>query len=214
MTEAEFDDAPASSCSLRSQIHRAGTSGKTSRRSTNPAQPVVGVTWYEARAYCAWLCEQSGLTFRLPTEVEWEAAARGREGRRYAYGEAFDPLRCNVAGTHVGRPTPVGVFPEGNTPSGLADMTGNVGEWTSSLYGPPRPVPVFAYPYRATDGREDPDAPSDVLRIVRGGSWFEYEVDARCAVRFTKYVSSRDNACGLRLCVSSLDAAYLPPDGK
>ncbi|MDS4042072.1 MAG: SUMF1/EgtB/PvdO family nonheme iron enzyme, partial [Candidatus Competibacter sp.] len=114
----------------------------------NPAQPVVGISWFEARAYCAWLSAQTGQPFRLPTEAEWEAAARGRTGRRYAYGDAFDASRCNAFETHVRRTTPVGVFPGGATPEGLVDMTGNTWDWTSSLYQP--------YPYLAADGREDP----------------------------------------------------------
>ena len=68
-------------------------------RFNNPAQPVVGVCWYEARAYCAWLAAQTGVAFRLPTEVEWEAAARGQAARRYAYGDAFDPLAGNTVET-------------------------------------------------------------------------------------------------------------------
>ncbi|MDZ7621769.1 MAG: SUMF1/EgtB/PvdO family nonheme iron enzyme [Candidatus Competibacteraceae bacterium] len=127
----------------------------------NPAQPVVGVCWYEARAYCAWLSAQTGQAFRLPTEAEWEAAARGRTGRRYAYGEAFDASLCNAFDTHIRRTTPVGVFPGGETPDGLIDLTGNTWDWTGSLYQP--------YPYLAADGWEDPAG--DARRVVRGGSW-------------------------------------------
>lgn len=114
----------------------------------NPAQPVVGICWYEARAYCAWLSAQTGQSFRLPTEAEWEAAARGRAGRRYAYGDAFDATLCNAFESHIRRTTPVGVFPGGETPEGLIDLTGNTWDWTSSLFQP--------YPYIADDGREDP----------------------------------------------------------
>ncbi len=77
-------------------------------RFNDPLQPVVGVCWYEARAYCTWLAAQTGPAMRLPTEVEWEAAARGREGRAYAYGDAFDPLKGNTVETRVNwswRPT-------------------------------------------------------------------------------------------------------------
>ncbi len=136
-----------------------------------PSQPVVGVCWYEARAYCLWLAAQTGEPYRLPSEVEWEAAARGPEGRRYAFGETLDPLRANIRGTRVRRTTPVGVFPEGATPAGAMDMTGNVVEWTSSLFGTVDDEPTFRYPYDPDDGREDPAAPADVLRVGRGGSW-------------------------------------------
>ncbi|MER2515441.1 MAG: SUMF1/EgtB/PvdO family nonheme iron enzyme [Candidatus Accumulibacter phosphatis] len=87
-------------------------------------------------------------------------AARGREGRRYAWGEAFDPSRCNSFETHVRGPTPVGVFPGRDTPQGLADICGNVFEWTGSLYR--------AYRYEAGDGRENPD---DGERPARGARW-------------------------------------------
>lgn len=67
----------------------------------NPAQPVVGICWYEAGAYCRWLSAQANVDFRLPTEAEWEAAARGRTGRRYAYGDEFDIANCNLFATHI-----------------------------------------------------------------------------------------------------------------
>jgi formylglycine-generating enzyme required for sulfatase activity len=79
----------------------------------HPAQPVVGVCWFEARAYCAWLSAQTGQTFRLPTEAEWEAAARGVQCRRYAFGDDFDAVRCNTFETHIHHTTPIGVFPGG-----------------------------------------------------------------------------------------------------
>ena len=139
----------------------------------NPAQPVVGVCWYEARAYFAWLSAQTGQPFRLPTEAEWEAAARGRTGRRYAYGDEFDASLCNTFETHVRRTTPVGVFPGGETPDGLIDMTGNSWDWTSSLYQP--------YPYVTVDGREDPAG--EARRVVRGGAWDDLLSVARAAYR-------------------------------
>jgi formylglycine-generating enzyme required for sulfatase activity len=163
---------------------------------SHPAQPVVGICWHEARAYCAWLSAQTGQDYRLPSEPEWEAAARGREGRRYAWGGAFDPSRCNSFETHVRSPTPVGVFPGGDTPQGLADMSGNVFEWTGSLYRP--------YPYVAGDGREHPDD-GEVRRVVRGGSWFNYRRSARCASRYGYVPDFRDDDLGFRvLCVSPI----------
>ncbi|MCA9930899.1 MAG: SUMF1/EgtB/PvdO family nonheme iron enzyme, partial [Anaerolineales bacterium] len=139
-------------------------------RFKHPAQPVVGISWFEACAYCAWLSAQSGRLFRLPTEVEWEAAARGFEGRQYAYGPRFDDAHCNTFETHIRRTTPVGVFPGGYTPEGIADLSGNVWEWTSTLWGESFQRPTFAYPYAAEDGREEPEN-ATASRALRGGSW-------------------------------------------
>ena len=159
----------------------------------NPAQPVVGICWYEARAYCAWLSAQTGQVFRLPSEAEWEAAARGPAGRRYAYGDDFDATRCNAFETHIRRTTPVGIFPGGETPEGLIDMTGNTWDWTSSLYQP--------YPYRATDDREDPAG--DARRVVRGGSWGLNPILARAAYRGRGAPVYRHFDLGFRLVCAS-----------
>ncbi|MCB1977745.1 MAG: SUMF1/EgtB/PvdO family nonheme iron enzyme, partial [Nitrosomonas sp.] len=130
-----------------------------------PNQPVVGVCWFEARAYCAWLSAQAEQHYHLPIEAEWEAAAGGTAGRRYPWRETFDATWCNTVETRLRRVTPVGVFPESDTPalaleSGIADLAGNVWEWTSSAYQP--------YPYQTADGREAADADG---RVLRGGSW-------------------------------------------
>ena len=167
----------------------------------HPAQPMVGICWHEARAYCAWLSAQSAQLFRLPTEAEWEAAARGtkgrryawgargKEGRRYAWGPDFDSARCNTFETHVRGTTPAGVFPGGDTPEGLIDITGNVWEWTGSLYRP--------YKYNADDGREDPE--TDGPRVVRGGSWNDNRDVARCAYRHDFDPGNRDYLIGFRV---------------
>ncbi|MGB2681263.1 MAG: SUMF1/EgtB/PvdO family nonheme iron enzyme, partial [Candidatus Competibacter sp.] len=159
----------------------------------HPAQPVVGVCWHEARAYCAWLGAQTGQTFRLPTEAEWEAAARGPTGRRYAYGDAFDTSRCNAFETHVRRTAPVGVFPGGETPEGLIDLAGNIWDWTGSLYQP--------YPYLAADSREDPTA--EARRVVRGGSWSNDQISARAVCRSDLGPDGRFNRFGFRLARAS-----------
>jgi formylglycine-generating enzyme required for sulfatase activity len=158
------------------------------------AQQVVGICWFEARAYCAWLSAQTGQTFRLPTEAEWEAAARGVQCRRYAFGDDFDATRSNTFETHVRRTTPIGVFPRGETPEGLVDMTGNTWDWTSSLYTP--------YPYDAEDSREAPSPPG-ARRVVRGGSWFHDQVYARAAVRLDVVPVNRLSTLGLRVARSS-----------
>jgi formylglycine-generating enzyme required for sulfatase activity len=175
----------------------------------NPSQPVVGICWYEARAYANWLSVQTGDVYRLPTEAEWEAAARGPGGRRYATGDAFDPLRANSSETRIRRTTPVGVFVEGDTPEGVSDLTGNVEEWTISLYGAvsTNDESSFRYPYRTDDGRENPSAGMEVRRVVRGGGWSRDPVLLRSANRMGNRPASRDNSTGFRLAAGS----HTPP---
>jgi len=116
--------------------------------------PVVAETWQGARAFCAW---RGG---RLPTEAEWERAARGPGGRSYPWGnEPPDSSRARFAFRFLDY-SRVGSYPAGATPDGLLDMAGNAWQWTSSLYR--------SYPYRADDGREDPNAAGE--RVSRGGS--------------------------------------------
>ncbi|MFN0109421.1 MAG: SUMF1/EgtB/PvdO family nonheme iron enzyme, partial [Blastocatellia bacterium] len=140
-------------------------------RFNNPAQPVVGVTWFEARAYCNWLTADAadGLIYRLPTEAEFEAAARGKKGRQFPYGSKFDSTRCNTFESHIRRTTPIGVFdnatPEGKD-EGAFDLSGNAYTWTLSVYDQEK----FPYPYRSDDGREELAA-TGVRRVLRGGSW-------------------------------------------
>ncbi len=176
-------------------------------RFDNPAQPVVGISWYEARAYATWLGTQTGQAYRLPTEVELEAAARGPSGTRFAYGEAFDAARGNTYETHVNRPTPVGVFVEGDTPAGVSDLAGNVAVWTSSQWGSDGDGPDWRYPYDATDGREAPEAAPDVRRVVRGGSWLDPALNARAAFRFGSLPVNRNNYVGVRLACSESTAS-------
>jgi formylglycine-generating enzyme required for sulfatase activity len=162
------------------------------QRHNNPSQPVAGVSWYEACAYCHWLSAQTGQAFRLPTEAEWEAAARGKEARRYAWGNEFDPLRGNTMEARFRRATPVGVFVEGETPEGLSDLTGNVSEWTGSLFGNKDDETTwYRYPYLKDDGREDPDAGMDVARVLRGGSWYLGAVASMSACRLGDHPCAR-----------------------
>ncbi len=173
------------------------------RRLSGPTQPVVGVCWYEARAYAAWLSAQTGEAYRLPTEAEWEVAARGGEGRAYAWGDDYAPERANTFDTRLRRTTPVGAFLEGDSPEGLSDLSGNVEEWTSSLFGEIEDmndeVPAFGYPYRAGDGRENVDAPTSCARVLRGGSSDGNQDSARAACRDVNHPSARDFNVGFRV---------------
>ncbi|MFI0609915.1 MAG: formylglycine-generating enzyme family protein, partial [Anaerolineae bacterium] len=167
------------------------------------SQPVVGVCWYEARAYCAWLSAQAGLAFSLPTEVQWEAALRGAEASAYPWGDDFDPTRANTFETHIRRTTPVGAFPEGDSASGVADGAGNVDEWTSSLWGlmedADRKDPEFGYPYDSDDGRENFDAPPSAARVLRGGSWYDFQYGCLAAARNLSFPAFRLNFSGFRV---------------
>jgi formylglycine-generating enzyme required for sulfatase activity len=177
-------------------------------RLNNPSQPVVGICWYEMRAYANWLAAQTGEAYRLPTEVEWEAAARGGAGRTYAWGDEYDASRGNVRETRLRRTTPVGVFVEGDTPEGVSDLTGNVVEWTSSAFGnweedPEGLDPSYRYPYDGSDGREDAETGPEIARVARGGSWDRDPEGARAAARDSVQPVVRDLDLGGRLGLSA-----------
>ena len=180
----------------------------TDEQFKGPSQPVVGVNWYEANAYCGWLTEQMrhmasisqapGTCVRLPTEAEWERAAWLGRGWVYPWGERWAAERANTWEGHVLRPNPVGIYSHGATPEGVSDLSGNVWEWTTSLYQP--------YPYRGDDGRNDLEA--EGLRVMRGGSWFNYQRLARCAVRNWYVPVNFNDYLGFRVVVSLSDSGF------
>ncbi|WP_110519338.1 SUMF1/EgtB/PvdO family nonheme iron enzyme [Herpetosiphon llansteffanensis] len=107
-------------------------------RYNTPTQPVVGITWYEAVAYCAWISEQVGYVIRLPTSLEYERAARHTNQRRYPWGDVPPtPEHLNYQETSVGYPTPIGCFAQGHAVSGIADLVGNVNEWLATAMDSP-----------------------------------------------------------------------------
>jgi formylglycine-generating enzyme required for sulfatase activity len=217
--------------------------------------PVVSVTWHDALAYCKWLTKRLRewkdtpeplrtllrhgadgdrlYTVTLPSEVEWEKAARGglqipaqptvdripardleatrvsalRENpyprRCYPWGDEPDLDRANSAGTGIGTTTAVGCFPSGVSPYGVEDLSGNVWEWTRSLWGQVVSRPDFGYPYKLEDGREDLNASGDVFRALRGGAFGSGEKGIRCSSRGAADPSGKYGHIGFRVVISA-----------
>ena len=143
-------------------------------------RPVTGVSWYEASAYAAWKAARRGAAgCRLPTEAEWEKAARGINGRKYPWGD--EPPNARLANfawgakPSVGHPTPVGLYPLGETPEGVSDLAGNVWEWCSDL---------FDGEYYGKSPKKDPKGPAlGGACVLRGGSWGSQSGYLRSAYR-------------------------------
>ncbi|HSL46192.1 MAG TPA: SUMF1/EgtB/PvdO family nonheme iron enzyme [Anaerolineales bacterium] len=147
--------ADAGACKSPTRINSVTHVGYYSRSEFDD-YPVVYVDWYMANSFCAW------RGARLPTEAEWEKAARGTEGRTYPWGEEISGTEANYAGSQKDT-TSVFEFAHGMSPYGVHNMAGNVYEWVNSLF--------VAYPYSAMDGREDPNV--NGARVIRGGSWLK-----------------------------------------
>lgn len=158
------------------------------RQLEQPTLPVINITWTMARAYCTWISGMTGTMFRLPTEGEWECAARGTDGRQYPWGNEFDTARTTTRESGVGL-LPVGSYPSGASPWGVLDMAGSVWEWTESL--------DLLYPYDPHDGRNDATAPG--RRVIRGGCYVNPQGYARCACRFRMAPDMTNPFLGLRI---------------
>jgi len=164
-----------------------------------PNHPVVGVTWYEAVAFCLWLTEQ--LRGRgelgpeeevgLPTEPQWEKAARGADGCIYPWGAEADPEKANYDDTGIGATSAVGCFPGGASPYGVEDLSGNVWEWCRTKWEDDYED------YRGYD-----DLEGSARRVVRGGAFGSPEHYVRCAFRGWYNPGSRLRDYGFRVVVS------------
>lgn len=201
---------------LEATGHRAPQTWRKGYPADRADHPVTWVAYHDALAFCRWAREVTGLPLRLPTEAEWEKAARGTDGRLYPWGDAWDAGRCNNREGKSKGTAPVTQYsPAGDSPYGMADAAGNVQNWCSSLFG--------MYPYDPTDGREafvhrvdlDRTLPvqweagaisnperaeaSEGKQVLRGGSWRGDRNEARCSYRSWAAPLHRSDDTGFRL---------------
>ncbi|MFQ5814649.1 MAG: formylglycine-generating enzyme family protein, partial [Anaerolineae bacterium] len=170
--------------------------GWNDSRFNKPNHPVIGVSWYECVAYCRWLSAENGHPYRLPTEAEWEKAARGTDGRLYPWGNDFEVSRLNAnVGTQVvWATTPVGIYPDGVSPFGAFDCVGNMREWCTTRGA------FYPYDVMRAEWAVDYLGGAD-LRVFRGGSWGDDQRVARCAYRDWLDPHLRDLHLGCRVVV-------------
>jgi toxoflavin biosynthesis protein ToxD len=168
LEETQFDELPSNWLFGRYPAHLSN-------------HPVFSVSEVAAETYTRWLSQKTGRKFRLPTEIEWEYAARGTDRREYPWGNQFHESYCNTAELGLFASTPVGIFPEGASAFGLLDMAGNVEEFTSNDY--------WTYPNGA-DITDDLMISRERYKVARGGSFTRFADLARCARRHGHYHKS------------------------
>jgi formylglycine-generating enzyme required for sulfatase activity len=153
-------------------------------------RPVIYVSWDDAAAYCQWLSQKTGLKFKLPTEAQWEKAARGNDQRKYPWGSREPDKDLANFSSNIGKTTPVDSYPAGASTYGLLDMAGNVWEWCSDWYK------VDYYKNSPPKNPEGPNSGSN--RVFRGGGWSFGARILRCAFRGDTGPSDRSYVLGFR----------------
>jgi formylglycine-generating enzyme required for sulfatase activity len=157
--------------------------------------PRENVSWYQAVAFCCWLSAKLGYEVRLPTEQEWEKAARGTDGREFPWGNDYISGYANIDETdqnnsigsyYIRQTTAVRMYPQGASIYGVLDMSGNIWEWCLNDYEKPKNI----------------DINGNTTRVLRGGSWYDLGHLARCAYRYGRYPSDRNPNLGLRVVCS------------
>ncbi|KAG5759395.1 hypothetical protein H9Q69_009322 [Fusarium xylarioides] len=160
-------------------------------------EPATDLTWHDARAYCQWLTQkwrETGKikpdeTVQLPSEPQWERASRGGQcesqaGQNiYSWGTNFSTSLSNCEELALNNKCAVGLFPHSSSPYGCYDMTGQVWEWCTTLWGDDMATPTFKYPWSSSDGREDLDADASIRRVLRGGCFSSGQAKATCTYR-------------------------------
>ncbi len=148
--------------------------------------PVVNINWFDANAFCQWLSEQTGISFRLPSEAEWEKAARSVHANLYPWGNHWGEELCNTVELNLRDTVEVGYFQSDCSPYKILDMAGNVFEWTNTIWSfedRNGKRHHFPYPYNPNDGRESHDSNMKASHVARGGSYLRPQRYARCTSR-------------------------------
>lgn len=181
--------------------------GTFPRGKENP--PVVNVSWHDAMNYCRWLeeklkacnktsilavnLEPGAFNVELASEAQWEKASRGGgDGREYPWGDKWNGMRCNNKELGLDHTTPEGIFPEGSSPYGVLDLSGNVWEWTRSQ--------LKDYPYTPLDDRDG--IAGSTPKVMRGGAFDSERISTRCAVRASNSPDYRSEKVGFRVVFS------------